>query len=226
MVVRRETLISQVTELLRTEITSGRWSVGSRIPTEPALTEMTGCARNTVREAVQALVHAGMLERRQGSGTYVIADTEQGASLAEYFGAARERDLLELRDALESTAAALAAQRRDEDDVTELRGLLLKRRELWHRDPQTDAERDQLIAADLALHRAIVAASHNEVYSEFYDLLMPALSRSILKWPVGVSHSFEREHTEVTEAVIAGDPDRAEAAAHALITTLRGRGES
>lgn len=226
MMVRRQTLIAQVTELLRTEIASGRWPVGSRIPTEPVLSEMTGCARNTVREAVQALVHAGMLERRQGSGTYVIADTEQGAGLVEYFASARDRDLLELRDALESTAASLAAARRDDADITELRGLLLRWRELWHREPQTALERDQLIAADIALHAGIVAASHNQVYVEFYELLTPAVTRSISKYPVGAGHAFEHEHTELTEAVIAGDPQRASTAAHELMTRLRRRTDS
>ena len=73
------------------------------------LTELTGTGRNTVREAVQALVHAGMLERRQGSGTYDIAASDVGGTLGKYFADAHERDVLELRQALDVTAAALAA---------------------------------------------------------------------------------------------------------------------
>ncbi len=80
--VRRSTLITQVTDQLRDEIRSGKWPVGSRIPTEPELSELTGTGRNTVREAVQALVHTGLLERRQGSGTYVLAASEVSGTLA------------------------------------------------------------------------------------------------------------------------------------------------
>ena len=58
----------------------------------------------TVREAVQALVHAGMLERRQGSGTYVLSACAT-STLGDYFSAARDTDLLELREALEVTGA-------------------------------------------------------------------------------------------------------------------------
>ena len=83
--VRRASLISQVTEQLRNEIRSGTWPIGSKIPTEPELSELTGTGRNTVREAVQALVHAGMLERRQGSGTYVVAVSDLGGTLGNYF---------------------------------------------------------------------------------------------------------------------------------------------
>ena len=68
---RREPLADQVIAQLRTQITSGEWPVGSRIPTEVELVEQLGVARNTVREAVRALAHNGLLDIRQGSGTYV-----------------------------------------------------------------------------------------------------------------------------------------------------------
>jgi DNA-binding FadR family transcriptional regulator len=220
--VRRQTLVAQVSDQLLAEIRSGRWTVGARIPTEPALCEMTGASRHTVREAVQALVHAGLLERRQGSGTYVIASDEHGGALADYFAAARERDLLELREAVEVTATALAARRRGSADIEDLQNLLAHRNELWRRDAATEQERDEMVAADAALHRAIVAASHNEIYLRFYDLLLPTLCRSMELQPVGAMTSYEPEHTELVNAVIAGDADRAETAARVFISTLRG----
>ena len=58
---QRSTLISQVTAQLRAEVSEGRWAVGMKIPPEAELAELTGTGRNTVREAVQALVHAGLL---------------------------------------------------------------------------------------------------------------------------------------------------------------------
>ncbi|WP_282784181.1 MULTISPECIES: FCD domain-containing protein [unclassified Nocardia] len=212
--VRRTSLIAQVTEQLRAEIRSGRWPVGSRIPTEPELTELTGTGRNTVREAVQALVHAGMLERRQGSGTYVISTSNLGATLNQYFADAQERDILELRRALDTTAAALAARRRDEADIADLRRLLEERRLSW------DDDNPVAIEADLQLHRAIVAASHNAVYLEFYDSLLPVIEAGIRSRTAKSGGSFEAEHVELVEAVIAGDPDRAAAAADCFLSTL------
>ncbi|MET0994175.1 MAG: GntR family transcriptional regulator, partial [Mycobacterium sp.] len=159
--VRRASLISQVTEQLRNEIRSGTWPIGSKIPTEPELSELTGTGRNTVREAVQALVHAGMLERRQGSGTYVVAVSDLGGTLGNYFAGAHQRDVLELRRALDITAATLAAARRTEDDIAELTRLLALRTASWE-----GQDVDAATTADVALHRAIVAPSHNEVYLE------------------------------------------------------------
>ncbi|WP_406232467.1 FadR/GntR family transcriptional regulator [Nocardia sp. NBC_01009] len=213
--VRRTSLIAQVTEQLRAEIRSGRWPIGSRIPTEPELTELTGTGRNTVREAVQALVHAGMLERRQGSGTYVIAASEVGGTLAKYFADAEERDVLELRQALDSTAAALAARRRDDSDIANLRRLLEERnQERWN------AENVAAIEADVELHRAIVVASHNAVYLEFYDSLLPTIEQVIRARTKKSDDAFDAEHNELVQAVIDGDPDRAAQAATCFLATL------
>ncbi|MET8779656.1 FCD domain-containing protein [Nocardia sp. NPDC050713] len=212
--VRRTSLIAQVTEQLRAEIRSGRWAIGSRIPTEPELTELTGTGRNTVREAVQALVHAGMLERRQGSGTYVIAASEVGGTLGKYFADAEERDVLELRLALDTTAAALAARRRDDADIANLHRLLEERSHHW------DADTHSAIAADVALHRAIVVASHNAVYLEFYDSLLPTIEQVIRSRTSKSDDSYDAEHNELVQAVVDGDADRAAQAARCFLGSL------
>nr|WP_221333012.1 FadR/GntR family transcriptional regulator [Nocardia transvalensis] len=199
---------------MRAEIRSGRWPVGSRIPTEPELTELTGTGRNTVREAVQALVHAGMLERRQGSGTYVIATSDLGGALAKYFADAVERDILELRQALDTQAARLAAQRRDDTDIATLLRLLEERRQAW------DEENPAAIEADVELHRAIVVASHNAVYLEFYDSLLPVIEEGIRSRTAKSGDAYHSEHADLVHAVIDGDPERAARAANCFLGSL------
>ena len=98
---RRTNLIDQAVGRLRQQITSGRGRSGPRIPAEPELAELIGVGRNTVREAVQSLVHAGMLERRQGSGTYVISDSELGNAMGRQIAGAHQHDVLEVRRSLE-----------------------------------------------------------------------------------------------------------------------------
>jgi DNA-binding FadR family transcriptional regulator len=61
--IRRTGLIDGAVDTLRERITAGEWPVGTRIPPEPALAALLGVGRNTVREAVQSLVHAGLLAR-------------------------------------------------------------------------------------------------------------------------------------------------------------------
>src|SRR6187431_3731034 len=99
-VLRGATLSGQVIARLRQQITSGAWPVGSRIPTEPELVEQLGVARNTVREAVRALAHNGLLDIRQGSGTYVVATSELAGVMQRRFAAADPHHVTELRGTL------------------------------------------------------------------------------------------------------------------------------
>ncbi|MCZ4078325.1 FCD domain-containing protein [Rhodococcus sp. H36-A4] len=213
--VQRSSLISQVTAQLRKEIVARRWPVGSRIPAEPELCELTGTGRNTVREAVQALVHAGMLERRQGSGTYVMTVSDLGGALGKYFADAQDRDVTELRRTLEVTAAALAAERADGDDISALREALAARNLAW-----TTRSRDDAIEIDAQFHRAIVAASHNAIYLEFYDSLLPVIRRAMHHHAAEHDNDYLDEHAALVEAVAAGDPLRAGQAARVFFREL------
>src|SRR3954453_10822369 len=112
----RSSLVPQVIEQLRAQISSGEWAVGTRLPPEPDLAAMLGVGRNTLREAVLALVHAGLLERRQGSGTFVIGARELAGAVARRVAGATLAEVIEVRRALEVEAARSAARRRTAED--------------------------------------------------------------------------------------------------------------
>ena len=211
---RRSALSDQVITELRNQITSGEWPVGSRIPTEPELVEQLGVARNTVREAVRALAHNGLLDIRQGSGTYVVATSELAGVMHRRFAGADPRHVAELRSTLESSAARLAAERCTERDLRQLETLLARREEAWEAG---DAER--FVAADATLHMAVVSASHNDVLTELYADLGHLL-RDTLRDDVGRELRPENhmDHARLVAAIRAGDVDTAgtEAASHAL----------
>lgn len=204
--IKRTGLVSQVIELIRTEIEAGRWAVGARIPTEPELTLLTGTGRNTVREAVQSLVHAGMLERRQGSGTFVMADSVVSGAVRQKVSHAKRQELQELRQALDVTAATLAATRRTDADIARMRDLLATLEDLDLRGDIISSAR-----ADAALHRAIVTATHNDLYAEVYQTLIPTMELDIEDTIVRIGSTLLEEHTALVEAIVAGD---AEGAAH------------
>lgn len=212
---RRSPLADQVIAQLRTQITSGEWPVGSRIPTEPELVEQLGVARNTVREAVRALAHNGLLDIRQGSGTYVVATSELAGVMHRRFADADPRHVAELRSTLESSAARLAAERRTPRDLDQLDALLARREEAWE---SGDAE--AFVAADATLHLAIVAASHNDVLTALYADLGHLL-RDWLRDDVGRELRPENhmDHARLVEAIRVGDAATAaeEAAGYAFV---------
>jgi GntR family transcriptional regulator len=75
----------QLTELLTREIAAGRWRVGERLPTEAELAARLGVAVGTLRKALAELATRGLIERRQGSGTYVRQAEPGGRSAYGFF---------------------------------------------------------------------------------------------------------------------------------------------
>lgn len=211
---RRSALSDQVITELRSQITSGEWPVGSRIPTEPELMEQLGVARNTVREAVRALAHNGLLDIRQGSGTYVIATSELAGVMHRRFAGADPRDIAEVRSTLESSAAGMAAERRTERDLRQLETLLARREEAW-----AAGDLERFVAADSTLHMAVVSASHNDVLTALYADLNHLL-RDWLRDDVGQELRPENhmDHARLVAAIRAGDAETAgtEAASYTL----------
>ncbi|NGN64191.1 FadR family transcriptional regulator [Streptomyces sp. A7024] len=220
---RRASLTDQVIAELRNQITSGEWPVGDRIPTEPELVEQLGVARNTVREAVRALANNGLLDIRQGSGTYVVATSELAGVMRRRFAGSRMRDFAELRSALESQAARLVAVRRTEQELKRIDALLDRRERAW-----AAGDVAAFVDADATFHLSVVTASHNEILTEMYADL-DAVLRDHLHLEVGAELRPEvyMDHGRLVDAIRAQNADAAgaEAAAHALHCVLEGRGE-
>ncbi|WP_312182974.1 FCD domain-containing protein [Arthrobacter sp.] len=207
---RRESLVEQVIEQFRSRVTQGYWPVGHRIPTEQALVEQLGVARNTVREAVRALANNGLLDIRQGSGTYVIATSELAGVMQRRFAQDSSDDVTELLRELAASGARLAAQRRTDTDLERLEHLLEQRDEAWDR-----GELETYLEADAQFHRAVVAASHNASLVSLYADL-DEVWRSILRRRIGAMQpGTRRPHEDIVEAIRLRDGAAADARARA-----------
>jgi DNA-binding GntR family transcriptional regulator len=77
-------LFMRASELLTREIAAGHWQKGERLPTESELSQQLGMAVGTVRKALAEMAASGLVERRQGSGTYVRGPARQ-RSIYEFF---------------------------------------------------------------------------------------------------------------------------------------------
>lgn len=212
---QRESVIDHVTALFHEEIRSGRWAVGARIPVEAELVRWTGAGRNSVREAVQTLVQSGLVRREQGRGTFVTARSQLAESLRRRIPSAQRSEGLELRFAIVGATAALAAERRSADDVASLRELLERRARSWAGD-----DRAERIAADTALHRAVVVATHNDLFVELYDGLTGMFESVLEEDVVGTEDVHARQHAELVDAIAAGDADAAKRRIEELLAPL------
>ncbi|RKN84007.1 FadR/GntR family transcriptional regulator [Paenibacillus ginsengarvi] len=201
----RLTLVEQVALQIEELIESGRWPIGFRIPAEPELMAELNVSRNTLREAIRALTHAGLLRTRQGDGTYVASSSALGAVLHRRIGREHLLRTLEVRHALEREAATLAALRRSEEDVATLRGHMRACEQAAGRE-----DREAFIAADIELHFAVAAAARNELLQELYAHVADAMRDSItgIVRPSG-SCWHQEAHSELVEAIAEQSPERA-----------------
>jgi GntR family transcriptional regulator, transcriptional repressor for pyruvate dehydrogenase complex len=225
--LRRSPLVELAVSQLRDQVLSGQWPVGGRLPAETELAQQLEVGRSTVREAIRALVHAGLLETRQGSGTYVRSITP-GADWEPRLRRAAVLEAYEVRQALEVQAARLAASRRTEADIAALGECLAQRTEARARG--RDAA---FVETDLAFHRCVVAAAHNALLTEMFDSFATVLREALI---VVVTDSglaatgADPAHARLAEAIEAGDAEAAEHATHdhldptaAVLRSLIGR---
>jgi GntR family transcriptional regulator, transcriptional repressor for pyruvate dehydrogenase complex len=208
MPVRKNQLAEQVMRQLRRLIASGRFTVGERLPSEPQLMREFGVGRTTVREAVRVLAHSGLLEVRQGSGTYVRAASSSG-DLVERLRNARVREVYQVRRALEVEVARAAAIARNEEDLATIRATL----DRLHHNLNKGA-REAFLEADMEMYAALAASTKNTVLIDFCRSFAQALKGALTQVMVfpGVMKSCVARHERVYQALVDGDPKLAQVA--------------
>lgn len=197
---------------LQADVTSGRWPVNGKIPTEAELAAEFGVGRSTIREAVRSLAHLGMLEPAPGRGTFVRSLNPVRGVLADFASEHSWTDILAVRSALEQEAARLAAARAVDapDGVARLR--------MAHDDDvagRTDAERGRTPGQ---FHAVLVDLSGNRLLAELYSGLMGALRSGLSSGEVRIGQDAATRHAEhaaLLAAIAAGDAERAAALAGA-----------
>jgi DNA-binding FadR family transcriptional regulator len=217
--LRRSPLVEQAIDRLREQITSGAWPVGSRLPSEASLAAELGVGRSTIREAIRALASTGMVESRQGAGTFVRSAAAGDVGLETRLRRAALLDVYEVRHALELEAGRLAATRRDADDLARLQDTLDRRQSAL-----AVAKDATFVEADLAFHQAVVDAAHNPILTELFASFTSALREAM--FDVFADRELQLDatpaHLELAAAIRAGDPPSAAAATSAhLDATIR-----
>lgn len=216
--VVRGGLTDRVIDQLRERIARGTWQLHQRIPVEAALARELGVGRSTIREGVRVLVHAGLLEVRQGDGTYVRSRREIDAALRRRVIGANLLDTFEVRRALEIEIARLAAQRRSDPDIATLHALAQRRTEVYERS--WSEYRD----ADAAMREHLVGMTGNALLADLYrGLITPlraAMASNIDESELMRDDPDRPETPELIRAIENRDPVAAAAAAERHMTNV------
>ena len=202
-------------------IVCGTYSAENPFPIEAELCRQYNVSRSILREAVKMLTSKGLLNARPRQGTWVqpeqrwnLLDPDVLRWLLERkFSLKLLAEFTEVRLAIEPQAAALAATRGSGAQLAKIQAAI-------DRMQAAEVGDDDPLLADIAFHVAVLEASGNRFYAQLQDLIDTALRISIrltnkLK---GVARASVEDHSKVLDAILAGDADRAEDAARALIT--------
>ncbi|MDQ6526748.1 FCD domain-containing protein [Nocardioides sp. LHD-245] len=199
--VTRIRLYEQVAEQITSWIAATGLTVGDRLPPERELAQQLGVSRATLSQALVALEVIGVVSVRRNDGT-VISRTVAG-TIAQAIRAHADRlpEILETRDALETKIASLAAQRRTEEDLTEIEAALSAME-------AEIAAGGRGIDGDERFHAAVTAASHSALLSR----LMAEIATLIRETRIESLSQPERPkaslagHRAIAAAITAGDP--------------------
>lgn len=212
-----------VIDYVKRMIATGELRAGDRLPIEKDLAAQLGVSRGTLREAVRSLATLGVLEPRQGDGTYVTQlDAISLLRPLEFWAVLQEgtqaSDLLAIRRVLETESAGLAAVRLTDEQFDSLEKILTDIEEGLAGD---NLEPEAFIDADAAFHHQIASASGNPALAALIDSLMTRTLRGRLWRAITERDSLDEAHAEhraILAALRTGDAERARIrmAAHLL----------
>lgn len=198
-------VVDEAIDRIRRKIESGEFAPGHKLPTEAALARELELSRLSLREAVRALVMAGVLEVRHGAGTFVtdLRPDRIVDAIGRYLDLSHDTaldELFECRRIIEPGATALAATRIDEARLEELRERLDRMSSL--REPA------ELVTEDLAFHAAIVAAAGNRTLRSLASTVAQRTARARI-WRALVTDDVLRrtheQHRDIYRALLARD---------------------
>jgi len=224
---RPRSLAMELVEALGDRIRDGRLAAGAKLPTEAAFMAEFGVSRTVVREAISKLQASGLVQTRHGIGTFVVGlgDAAPFKLAPEQFATLRDViAVLELRIGIETEAASLAAQRRNADNLRQMRSAL---------DAVAAAveEGRDAVGPDFQFHLEIARATQNAHFAELMSSLgTMIIPRARLDGAPEVSDEQRQylrrvnaEHESIFDAIRNQDSDAARAAMRTHLANSRER---
>ena len=200
--IARTSLVDEVIATMRQMFSEEAWLPGAKLPSEQELGRQLGVGRSTVREALRVLGHLGLVEARSGLGTYVVDRRMPDGHVDQPLTSASLRQLYEFRRALEVPGARLAAERRTDDQLQDIRLA-------WDRCQVAVANdsSDEFARLDFRFHFSIIQASGNAFYIEAYRALEASFASYVsLVLALGPLRSMLHFHDGLIDAIARQDP--------------------
>lgn len=175
-IVKQQKVSAQVYERLLEQVKSRKWAEGEKLPSENDLRQEFGVSRISIREAIQKLTAIGIVETRQGEGSFikrVTADTYKEFLFPMFMISKNTlQEILEYRLVMEVGATEIAAKRITTEELAELEAIV-------ERMEENDTDVHQFAHDDLQFHIAIAKATKNHMLINVSNFMQDLLSVSM-----------------------------------------------
>ncbi|AFD09423.1 FadR/GntR family transcriptional regulator [Solitalea canadensis] len=163
-IIKRKSLADEVADRIKEMITSGNYTIGDKLPTEPELMQQFGVGRSSIREAMKILSNNGFTRVQQGTGTFVTSLIGNAEMLSNCLNKARYEELNEVRFFLEEKIVDKAVLQRTDANIEKMRHFLELRKKYAAEQNIVDT-----IQADIDFHTTIAEAAGNTIMLELYQ---------------------------------------------------------
>lgn len=174
-ILERKNVSMQIIDYILDLIIQGKLKKGDRIMNEREFSETLGVSRVPLREAISALSLVGVLSPKQGEGTFVSTYNPDIFSRVIYANVILEDtsidDILSVRCIVESNSAELAAAVATPEDLRAIDAAIKEHAEAVSSYLAGTCSLERVIEKDHGFHSAIVAATHNTFFKQFFDVL-------------------------------------------------------
>ena len=172
-IIRRKSVSEQIIEYILNEIEEGKLKPGQKLMSEREFSDLLGVSRVPLREAICALSALGIVEPRQGDGTFVnrFNGGMMGRTMYIYtiLDEISAHELLEVRAYLESSATMLAAKRKTEEGIALVRQAQKDFEKAYTGYRNGTVSKNEVFQADNAFHYQLAACAENKLLMEFLE---------------------------------------------------------
>ena len=213
--IHRTSVVTEAMKRIKDLISSEKYQIGDKIPTEVELAERFGIGRSSIREAIKVFQYLGILEARVPKGTFICESSNIASEFLTWFSLLERKDIneiLEIREVFEQKGVyTIIAMQNDNPEAAEsIIKKLYEQAEIMKRSIE-EKNYDLIMRADFRFHELLIEQTKNRLFLAIYKVL-----HKFTEDEMHITHinyqdlsTLMDDHRVIIEAIESGDHQKA-----------------
>lgn len=180
--ISSKTVVQKIIEQITGAISSGRFQLGEKLPSEFELMEELKVSRNSLREAMKIMSATGLVDIRRGDGTYICSQINPGffdnVIYSMMFESSSDQEIVELRQVLDEAVIKLAMKKITSEEINQLQQYINEMRQCIE-----EKEYERAGKLDCQFHLYLTEccknAFLNRIVKGVYEIFAPSIEKNI-----------------------------------------------